>query len=391
MSQQSSSVRVWARWATMLVAAAGVVIAWYLTELHIQAQVGQTVGGPLCEPGGTLDCEMAIHSEYAFFADIPISLLGVAFYIGVLMLTLFDTEKIRQSSRPFRPAAISATLFGAGVIYSMYLAGVSAFELETFCPFCAMLYGANIIGLITTSLWAGAGPHRLLLKQIKSPKKVFNGYTGLFAIAFGVALIAGASVAETEIDQRDGDDTPVPTAEQGEPEQFDPNDYRVPDAPAKGAGADAPVHIVEFSNFACGFCAQLAVVMDRLVEEHGDLVRLEYRFFPGHDEAPHRAARAGVCAEQQGQFWEMADLLYRESPNFGPDQILDYGEQLNLDADEFEQCVDSDETRRRVDRDLGDGQGLGIRGTPTFFINGEQYSGMMPYEQLEEIVLQAAE
>lgn len=387
MNRASGKRKRIARWATGLVAIAGGFAAWHLVGLHVQALDGAALDGALCGAQGAMDCESAVHSEYSELFGIPIAVLGLSFYTAILMLAFFDRPAPRTSSRPFRPAAIATTTFGIGVGYSVFLAVVSIFDLGTICPFCAMLYGVNLVGLVTSTLWAGQGPHRVIVAQLKQPREFFNGWTGVFAFAFGAVLIISTVVLGGPADEPGPPETQGAYAPSDQAEmRIDQADYRVSDAPAKGP-EDAPVHIVEFSNFPCPFCGELAATLEQVAEEYGDDVRIEYRHFPiGNQPQGHRAARAAYCAGEQGEFWAMHDELFKHAPAHGPQQLERYAAKIGLDQEAFGECLESDRAEGRVDQDVAAARRLGIEGTPTFFINGQRFQGALPYDVLSEII-----
>ncbi len=385
MSEQVSKRRAIAQWVTAALAVGGLFVAWFLAELHVQAVIGEAVEGALCGAHQSIDCESAIHSDFAELFGIPIALLGVSFYAAVLMIALFDRPAVRNSSDPFRPGAIAASTFAVGVAYSIFLAGVSAFELGTFCPYCAMLYGINMVGLISASFWAGEKPHRLMIEQFRNPTQFFNGWTGAFAFAFGAVLLAGTSVLNTQVEEGISEQYEEANGAAASAE-VDTDAYRVDDAPAKGS-EDAPVHIVEFSNFPCPFCGELAGSLDRLHEEYGDKVRIEFRHFPiASQEHGFQAAQAAYCAHEQERFWEMHDLLFANAPQHDADSIDRYARQIGLNGQAFSECLDSERARQRVEQDVEAGRQLGIDGTPTFFVNGQRHQGALSFEMLEQLV-----
>lgn len=392
MTEESTDRRNLGRWLVAAVAAVGLINGVYLIEQHIRTTVGDAVGGALCDAHGLLDCQSALDSQYAELFGIPIALLGASFYVAIVVLAIFDRDEVRESSDPFRPAAIALTTFGLGVVYSVFLAVISYVELGSLCPLCSILYAVNIVGFGVSILWAGRGPHRVMLAQVKQAGKFFNGWTGLFAFAMGVALIAGSAWTSAEIDRRiDTERADGPEIAEQEAPTVDPSEYRHPDAPAKGP-ENAPVHISKFSNFPCPHCGRLAAALDQLHDAQGDRVRIEYRYFPlPNQQHGHLTARAAYCAGEQGEFWAMHDRLFAHAPQHGPDAVRQYAGQIGVDEAQFQQCLESDRARERVDEDVAAGNDLDIRGTPVFFLNGQRFEGAVPFEQLEQLVLQELE
>ena len=156
--------------------------------------------------------------------------------------------------------------------------------------------------------------------------------------------------------------------------------------PAKGIDT-APVTIVEFADFHCGYCRRfLEQTMEPLLEAYGENVRFVYRDYPilGNDSVT--AAFAGECAQQQGKFWEFHDLVYANQDDLSLDALTAHATELGMDVEAFTACVDSDETAALVQRDYEAGQQLGVSGTPTFFINGRMLVGAQPYQSFADYI-----
>ena len=138
---------------------------------------------------------------------------------------------------------------------------------------------------------------------------------------------------------------------------------------------DAPVTLEEFGDFQCPPCGQFAGFAEELLKEYDSRLRVVFRNFPlpGHEHA-REAALAAEAAGFQGKFWEMHDTLYREqsawskAPN-ARELFESYAGTLGLNLDQFKKDVDSDKARERVDSDHALGDSLGIKVTPTLFIN----------------------
>ncbi len=158
------------------------------------------------------------------------------------------------------------------------------------------------------------------------------------------------------------------------------------DAPALGP-AGAPVQIVEYSDFQCPYCAQVAPVVRRLAEHYGDQVRIAFRNFPlpNHPDAP-KAAEAAHCAHVQGKFWEYHDRLFANQKALMPDDLKRYAAELGLDQAKFATCLDGGTFAGVVQADLRDGRGAGVSATPTFFVNGRLLSGAQSFEAFQRVI-----
>lgn len=160
------------------------------------------------------------------------------------------------------------------------------------------------------------------------------------------------------------------------------------DGPSKGSG-EAPVTLVEFSDFSCKACRAAQPALAELLEETGDEVRLVYRHFPLRSEGGlFAAAVAAECAHRQGSFWPMHDLLFAHEGDYDPEDLTRYAEQVGLDRESFATCMDSEEAARTVRDDRAAGAGWGVSGTPTFFVNGRRVTGLPGVPAMKQIIEQ---
>lgn len=151
--------------------------------------------------------------------------------------------------------------------------------------------------------------------------------------------------------------------------------------PAIGS-ADAPVVIVEFGDFRCGYCKRFhEQTIQPLLANYGEQVRFVYRDYPILGPDSQQAAYAAQCAHDQGVFWDFHDLLYANQSQLNRVAFLSYAESLGMDVERFTDCYDNGTLNGAVVQDYNDGVALGITGTPTFFINGKMLIGAQPYEQ----------
>jgi protein-disulfide isomerase len=154
------------------------------------------------------------------------------------------------------------------------------------------------------------------------------------------------------------------------------------DQPSLGSAA-APVTIVAFTDYQCPSCAAIHPVLERLVKEYGDKVRLVTRDFPlnQHAEA-YKAAEAAEAAREQGRYWEYTQLLMRNQSALSVDELKAYASELALDRPRFDAALNSGKFAETVQRDIEEGIKLGINATPTVFINGRRVSAKS-YDELK--------
>jgi protein-disulfide isomerase len=195
----------------------------------------------------------------------------------------------------------------------------------------------------------------------------------------------------------------VPSPHQEEPKPATPT---ADDDPFLG-DPDAPVTIIEFSDFQCPYCGAAMGTNDGLISnfkardptwepavpniikdyvETGK-VKLVFRDFPlsFHDKA-QKAAEAAECADEQGKFWDYHNILFENQDALAVDDLKGYAADLGLDTDQFNSCLDSGKYAAEVQKDMQDGQAAGVSGTPAYFINGQLVSGAQPYKVFKQII-----
>jgi len=152
--------------------------------------------------------------------------------------------------------------------------------------------------------------------------------------------------------------------------------------------ADAPVTIVEFSDFECPYCQAMLGTIKNVQEAYGEKVRLVYRQFPLNSIHPNaqRAAEASLCANDQGKFWEMHDLMFEDQSGLSVGALTKKAESLELDSAAFETCLTSNKYAAQVKQDVMEGTVAGVTGTPAVFINGRPLIGNVPYSDVAKII-----
>lgn len=151
---------------------------------------------------------------------------------------------------------------------------------------------------------------------------------------------------------------------------------------------DAKVEVIFFEDFQCPICGQLFPAKKQIIEEYDDQVIFVFRHFPIesiHEDAVN-AARAAECANEQGGFWAMHDRLYQNQENLSEADLKAYAQQIGLNYDQFNECYDSGQYADEVEKDIKEGALHQVKGTPTFFVNGEKFEGVPTEEYFRQLL-----
>ena len=179
---------------------------------------------------------------------------------------------------------------------------------------------------------------------------------------------------------------PTPTAPTAPVQRIEVD---IGDSPVLGS-KNAPVTIIEFSDFECPFCARWYTNTKGQLDEQyikTGKVKLVYMHYPlnFHPQAMP-AALASECAYEQGKFWEFHDLIFENQQAIGEANYKKWAGELGLDQGQFDDCYDSRKYEADVQDDFSKGQGAGIRGTPGFLVNGRLVSGAQPFQVFQAAI-----
>lgn len=174
------------------------------------------------------------------------------------------------------------------------------------------------------------------------------------------------------------------------------NDVNLTDHPVRG-NSSASVNIIEFACLQCPYSKQAEPVVQQVLNEYPDKVKLTWFFFPlpQHNNG-QLAARAAMCADLQGKFWDYHDLLFAQQSNFNNSvdattaaaNMKSYAVQIGLNSTQFNDCLDNLKTQNRVLDDYNTGVKLGLQGTPTFFIGGQELVGPQTFQTFQSYITQ---
>lgn len=156
--------------------------------------------------------------------------------------------------------------------------------------------------------------------------------------------------------------------------------------PVKGP-ADAPVTLIEYTDFQCPFCVRGSEIVEILMQMYPGKIKLVFKNNPlkSHKQAA-AAAKAALAAHSQGKFWEYHDLLFNASPELNEELFLKCARDLELDIEKFNRHRNSEEIAKQLESDIKDADDIKIDGTPEFTLNGVLINGAMPPEFFVPII-----
>ena len=382
-----------------VIAAIGLAVSAVIQVVHarLAADVNYL---SFCNVSANVNCDVVLGSRYASLAGLPVSMWAILYYLATFGMLAGIVVANRATTRE----TLGTVVFGAavwGLLFSFYMAVVAFFVLRTVCLMCSALYLVSI-GLFLAAWHLRSGlrvdeRHRVV-GRAGQERVVFIGgvLAAVVLIAFGgwEALGRGSSPMDAgEIKRRRPEFyhwyLSQPVAE-------------VPiDAGRNTRGsADAPVSIVEFSDFECGHCAAFHESLDDVLHRLGPSVRVDFRHFPldsacnpkvatSVHQSACLAAVAAECAGEQGKFWQYHNLLFANQQELGRAFLIQYATRLGMDVARFTDCLGSAAAAARVRDDAEEGARLGIDSTPTLFINGRKIKGALEPELLTNAVILA--
>ncbi len=160
------------------------------------------------------------------------------------------------------------------------------------------------------------------------------------------------------------------------------------EAPIAG-GENAKVSVIIFSDFQCPFCGRAAKTVSEIKKKYGNKIKIAFKQFPlpMHKDA-EPAAEASMCVYEQGKdkFWKFHDIAFAAQDKLDSENLVKHAKASGADEKKFKECMDAKKYADFVKKDMTYGEKLGVRSTPTFFVNGQLLSGALPVEQFSEVI-----
>ncbi len=375
-------------WALVALSVVGMAVSVELTLVHHRAYRHRTSG---CDISERVSCSKVALTKESEFLGVPISVWGLCTYFGFAVLGVWALRRRGNGSWPWGLVTWGA----AGTVgYSVYLAYVAYGRYRLVCLWCTALYVVNVLLLgvgILALVRRRLGPVRALVQDIRylAERPVVTAGLALVALTVAAGLVAyypspgtkGPPVVQVDISKSV---MAHPPGRRSRPVARGRARQELPlvdsDTPVKGP-EDAPIIVVEFSDYECPFCRKAHENVAAALQKYPRRIRLAHRHFPldskcnplihgKFHEHSCVAARAAICAQEQGKFWEMHELLFAHPRSHTASGLRRLAERCGLDVAAFERCLSAERTRKRLARDISLGIQLKLRGTPTFFLEG---------------------
>jgi protein-disulfide isomerase len=368
------------RWrsAALLAAIVGAAASTYLLVEYVTGQPG------VCLTGS--GCDLVRASEYAYPLGIPMPLIGLAFYLVAIWLTIRGLE---SRSIAGVPAEVALTgIAAAGAVASMILTALEAFVIRAFCSWCLVQAAASVALLVAAVMLMRTPAEPISTHSSRTRQKAARALQGERSSLLRIAR-AGGAVATLGVAAL------LALGATGGTPTVSPNDFGLAPAgsPRLGSGA---IEVVEFADFQCPGCAALAPILADLAAANE--MTLVSRYFPLAQHAnADRSARAAAAAEGQGSFWQMSAALYARQDAWkdlsGADAdafFMTLASELGLDGARWQAAYESPEMGAVVDVDLQAAIAMGLNATPTLFIDGTQYTGPLSADGIRAAIAAAS-
>lgn len=433
--------------AVLVLTAGAVVSALLLLEHHGERHAVAAVA-QVCGEGAQSGCALVSQSPYSTLRGVPLAAIGAFFYASLGLLLLLAL--LAGPAAVAGAAAIAWLALVLALAVDVVLLGIQAFAIRAFCRLCLLTYVLN--ALATLVLWSA----RRDVGRVGQALRTTDGRVVIAGWALGtLALAAAVAGSDRALGHRERGRAaailgapasaappspsllPSPAASAGAPlppdaqrwqeearmaqeqarrlqeilddpkkleqyftekaareyEQGPVRQLDLAGVPVKGP-ADAPVRVVEFSDFLCPFCRSLAGAFATFLPQSGNRVAVYFKNYP-LDQAcnpklkttVHAGACAlalgALCAHDQGKFWPYHDKVYSAPPP--APSAKDVGRlagEAGLDAAALEACLGSAKTRERLQAQIAEAETAGVTATPTLFINGRRLPRINDFVQM---------
>ena len=373
-------------WLLIIFSLVGAVVSWIQTTHFYDLHAGATGFKSFCNVGKSFNCDVIESSPYAvLFGGIPLSAFAGGWFLGLTLVGLFALSSDWRKSAVRTATGMSFVGAILSVVYLIIMMTI----IKSYCMLCLVVDGLNFVSLgIGLSLWASASAMNTHSLFESGHWKTLFGIIAatLFASFVFAKSLDIEKLTPTTIDEMYAsvmNSNPVPVGAGDEYASIGPK--------------DAPITIVKFSDFQCPACKLGALTLHPILQRYADKIHFVFRNFPldpscnrtvQHSMHPVacEAARVGYCASKQGLFQPVYEALFEKQATFAPGKPEEIAVEAGANAAILKACVNAPETASAIAKDVEEGDRLGVRSTPTFFINGLKNEGALPIEVWSKVI-----
>lgn len=404
-------------WLIALLGVIGAALSLYSVHHYVALEYGLRTTPSFCNLNATFNCDAVTKSAWASIGGVPIASWGLAFYV-ILTACVVGGARSTRLPQPLLHGALTL-ISSIAVLFSIYLFIVSHFFIGTICLVCVALYVVN--GALLLVAYRAGRPARWLhqvatgLRALRDlpalalglgrfrthpAKNATCGWVALAVVATLVLLTqpqrlfllmgrSGGGDSATTDSRAALTAAVIETWQTAPPAVVSENDALGPTHDYALGPPNAPIQIVEFSDFECPACRHFYRAIHALMKTYPDKIRLVHRNFPIDQtcnvhipqEAHANACLAALftrCAGEQGRFWEAVDYIFTlpsidagASDDVVRNDIFSGGAALSIDEAALAECLEDDRQRVRIIEDINEAIDLGIEGTPAVWINSK--------------------
>ncbi len=386
-TENNSIKKLIVRYLIPLFSIAGFLVSLKLAFIFFDVNFGEVVTKSFCSVNDYIDCDGVAKTNFSHFLGIPLALYGLFFYTLIFGISVFPFKKFKLFKSFNHPTSFICILSLISLLISIILAFISYVVIKKLCILCFATYFVNLFLFIVTRIDDKLIVHLNNFKKdtVSVLADKILGNLVIFGILCAIAVLIFTSQSNILILK---------------PEQELKTSIKlITETENLGniLGSKKPALIIkDYSDFECPYCATLNGYFIKLAKDFDNIMILHYDFPLSSNCNPYvkstghkyscKAALYARAAKEQGKYWDMVSLLFKNQKNLSDENLLILAKSLNLDIIKLKSYINDPGNLEKLKKEAGKGVKMGIKLTPTFYIGMKKYEGIMPYEELKQEV-----
>lgn len=378
-----------------IIAIIGVITSIQLSLIYYNANFVSNAAPSFCAINEMLDCDAVARTPYSLFLGIPLALYGLFFYLFVLFLAFCDkltTLKPLGFLRVFKqPTSYIASLSLISVVISLTLACISHFAIHKICILCFFSYFLNI------GIFALARQGKDYAQHIKT--SVLDLIDGIKQPQYASLAILLAIIASTSLFYVNQTELFKPQSAMGIGLEAGKTykDYKTAGNVLGNENGTVLLH--EYTDYQCPYCSISNLLIQRLVSEVDNVMVIHHDFPLDSECNPmvkgegHKKsclyAQYGEASKLQNKFWEFSSEMFENNKDLSEAKVLKIAKDLHMNVEQLKKDAHDPALKSEVKNEVKEAVNLGVEATPTYRIGIKVHTGLMPYNELKEMVLES--